>query len=267
MSQVDSSPAGGARRHDDHMPRTIADILGCASPTNTREPDDFYATPPECTEALINAEADRLPLRVWDPCCGAGDISTVLLRHGREVVSTDLIDRGYGPGGVDFLLQTTTLATAIVTNPPFKRAEAFLRHAAELRIDYVAFLHKADWLNAAERGCLIESVWCPARCYLLQWRPDFKNQGASTMNCNWYVFERTSMKARSWTSSLLWRPTNQLQLPLSPGGNTGGGARCSRMCGTGRDAGADKPAADSLGTSLNKSSRSWRRSIPGIAIR
>jgi hypothetical protein len=138
------------------MPRTIADILGCASPTNTREPDDFYATPPECTEALIAAEGDRLPLRVWDPCCGAGDISTVLQRHGREVVSTDLIDRGYGQGRVDFLSQRNALARAIVTNPPFNRADAFLRHAAEMRLEYVAFLHKADWLNAAERGSLIE---------------------------------------------------------------------------------------------------------------
>jgi hypothetical protein len=98
------------------MPRTIADILGCASPTNTREPDDFYATPPECTEALIAAEGDRLPLTVWDPCCGAGDISTVLQRHGCEVVSTDLVDRGYGQGRVDFLSQKTAPARAIVTN-------------------------------------------------------------------------------------------------------------------------------------------------------
>jgi len=184
------------------MSRTIADILGCASPTNTREPHDFYATPHECTEALIAAEGDRLPAQVWDPCCGAGDISMVLQRHGREVVSTDLIDRGCGQGGVDFLLQRTAPARAIVTNPPFNRAEAFLRHAAKLGVEYVAFLHKAHWLNAAERGSLVETVWCPARCYLLQWRPDFKNQGSPTMDCNWYVFTRGSMRARSWTSSV-----------------------------------------------------------------
>src|SRR5215813_14236056 len=193
------------------MPRTVADILGCASPTNTREPDDFYATPHDCTEALIAAEGDRMPLRIWDPCCGAGDISIVLQRHGREVVSTDLIDRGYGQGGLDFLLQKTALARAIVTNPPFNRADAFLRHAAELGLEYVAFLHKADWLNAAERGCMIESVWYPARCYLLLWRPDFKGQGAPTMYCNWYIFTRDSMIARSWTSSALWRPSAKRQ--------------------------------------------------------
>ena len=196
------------------MRKTISDILGCASPNNTREPDDFYATPPECTGALIAAEVDRLPLRVWDPCCGAGEISTVLQRHGREFVSTDLIDRGYGQSGVDFLLQRTALARAIVTNPPFKRAEAFLRHAAELGIEYVAFLHKAHWLNAADRGVIVENVWCPAQCYLLLWRPDFKNQGSPPMDCNWYVFTCGSKTARSWTSSVLRRPTDQRQQKL-----------------------------------------------------
>ena len=150
------------------MPRTIADNLGCASYTNAREPGDFYVTPHDCTETLIAAEGDRLPLQVWDPCCGIGDISIVLQRHGREVVSTDLIDRGYGQGGLDFLLQVTALARAIETRR-FKRAEAFLRHVAELGIEYVAFLHNAHWLNAAERGSMVESVWCTAWCYLLQY--------------------------------------------------------------------------------------------------
>ena len=93
-----------------------------------------------------------MPATVWDPCCGNGDIAIVLQRRCREVVSTDLIDRGCGQGGLDFLLQRTALARAIVTNPPFKRAEAFLRHAAELGIEYVAFLHKAHWLNAADES-------------------------------------------------------------------------------------------------------------------
>jgi len=87
------------------MPRTIADILDCATSTDVREPDDFSATPHECAEALIAAEGDRLPPQVWDPCCDNGDISIVLQRHGREAVSTDLIDRGYGQGGLDVLLR------------------------------------------------------------------------------------------------------------------------------------------------------------------
>ena len=155
-----------------------------------------------------------MPAVVWDPCCGEGDISAELERSGREVHSTDLIDRGFGYGGVNFFGVRTPPAKALVTNPPFEHAEAMLRHAAAIGIEYVAFLHKADWLNAQERGKMIERVWCPARSYLLLWRPDFKNQNAPTMNCSWYVFERGSMGARSWASSVLWRPADQRQQKL-----------------------------------------------------
>ena len=43
-----------------------------------------------------------------------------------DVVSTDLIDRGFGLAGVDFLLETTPRAKHIVTNPPYNCAEAFV---------------------------------------------------------------------------------------------------------------------------------------------
>ena len=69
-----------------------------------------------------------------DPCCGSGDIAIVLERAGRKVVSTDLVDRGYSCGGIDFLRQETPLAAAIVTNPLFKHAEAMLRHAVAIRL-------------------------------------------------------------------------------------------------------------------------------------
>lgn len=184
----------------------ISEILGCPSPINVREKDDFYQTPAECTAALIEAEADRLPLRVWEPCCGSGDIATVLTSAGREVVATDLVDRGYGRGGIDFLSLDIPLAPAIVTNPPFRHAEAMIRHAAKIGIEYVAFLHQPHWLNAQERGRMIEEAWCPARAYHLLWRPDFTSQKAPVQNINWWIFERRSMKGTSWTSSVLWKP-------------------------------------------------------------
>jgi hypothetical protein len=178
--------------------KKISEILGCPSPINVREPDDFYQTPAECTVALIAAEGDRLPRRAWDPCCGTGDIAVVLEANGLEVVSTDLVDRGYGKGGVDFLTLDIPLATAIVTNPPFKHAEAMIRHAAKLGIDYVAFLHQPHWLNTQDRGRMVKEVWCPARAYHLLWRPDFKGQERPVQPMNSWVFDRGSMKGTSW---------------------------------------------------------------------
>jgi len=47
-------------------------------------------------------------------------------------MSTDLIDRGFGHGGHDFLKSTTPLAKNIITNPPYGThglGDAFVRRA------------------------------------------------------------------------------------------------------------------------------------------
>lgn len=78
---------------------------------------EFYPTPPEATRALLSVEAFEGD--IWEPACGDGAISKVLLEAGYEVISTDLIDRGYGTGGHDFLKSTRPLAKNIITNPPY----------------------------------------------------------------------------------------------------------------------------------------------------
>lgn len=82
-----------------------------------RVPFDFYVTPPEATRALLTVEPFDGP--IWEPACGDGAISKVLAQAGREVVSTDLIDRGHGVAGIDFLHETANRAKHIITNPPY----------------------------------------------------------------------------------------------------------------------------------------------------
>ena len=49
---------------------------------NNRQKDDYYATPPEATQALLAVETfDGL---IWEPCCGEGHISKVLLENGSQ---------------------------------------------------------------------------------------------------------------------------------------------------------------------------------------
>jgi hypothetical protein len=58
----------------------------------------------------------------------------VLEAAGHQVVSTDLIQRDYGTGGIDFLRETQPRAKHIVTNPPYGRGlgDAFVTHALKL---------------------------------------------------------------------------------------------------------------------------------------
>jgi Protein of unknown function (DUF3102) len=96
--------------------------------------DDAYWTPAGAVLALLNHE--RFSGRIWEPACGAGNIVKVLRERGHKVVATDLHDYGCpdATSGVDFLQQRQApkgVAT-IVTNPPFKDAADFVRHALTL---------------------------------------------------------------------------------------------------------------------------------------
>ena len=121
-----------------------------------RQPQDFYATPPEVTKALVRWV--RLPSGIWEPFCGNGAISQVLEEQGHSVVSTDLVDRGYGEGGRDFMLEDRMPEgkTAIVTNPPYGRGlHRFVDHALELVRPVggtVAMLVNIQWQTGAENS-------------------------------------------------------------------------------------------------------------------
>jgi hypothetical protein len=97
-----------------------------------RAPFEFYPTPPEAVRALLSVESFDGP--IWEPACGNGAISNTLAAAGHEVVSTDLVDHGFGISGIDFLGESTPRAKHIVTNPPYGRglADRFVGHALRL---------------------------------------------------------------------------------------------------------------------------------------
>ena len=116
-----------------------------------REKNDFYATDPVALEFLL--EKENFSHAVWEPACGEGHLSKVLEAHGYDVLSTDLIDRGYGVGGVDFFQIAEQTDRDIVTNPPYKYAKEFVEHAIELVQDghKVAMLLKIQFLEGKSR--------------------------------------------------------------------------------------------------------------------
>lgn len=162
----------------------MAGGLGKARPDH-----DFYPTPPECTRALMLAEDAVMPHRIWEPACGDGAIARVLEGYGRSVIAHDLIDRGYGLGGMNFLFATTAPCNALVTNPPFNQAEKFIMTARRLDIDYMALLLKSTYWHAAERRPLFKAFQ-PARMRALSWRLDFYNLRRPVMECAWFIWDR-----------------------------------------------------------------------------
>lgn len=92
---------------------------------------DFYATEPRAVELLLAEE--KFTDTVYEPACGAGHISEVLLKHGYRVISEDLVERGYGISGRDFMTcRYKSLDYDIVTNPPYSLALEFVEKALEV---------------------------------------------------------------------------------------------------------------------------------------
>lgn len=171
--------------------QNIAVSIAGGNHKGDRQANDFYASTPECVTSFLALERQHLAgKRVLEPCCGDGAISKILIADGFDVVSTDLVDRGYGQGGVDFLMTFTTDCTAIVTNPPFNLSEKFIWHALEdLQVEYLALLLKSQYWHSKKRLPLFQKH-PPAVVYPMTWRPDFLNKGAPTMDCQWTVWDR-----------------------------------------------------------------------------
>ena len=173
--------------------------LGASSHSETeRESNDFYATDPMAVDALLDYDGHILPRKVWEPSCGTGELSTRLSQHGFEVISTDLIDRGFGRGGVNFFEQMAMPegCTAIITNPPYKYATEYVTHALSLLPDNgtLALFLKTTFAEGQQRYREIFSRTPPR--YILQCvqrincakNADFHNAPSSAVSYAWWIW-------------------------------------------------------------------------------
>ncbi|WP_276199029.1 class I SAM-dependent methyltransferase [Chelatococcus sp. XZ-Ab1] len=102
-----------------------------------------------------------LPQRIWEPCAGRGAIARELTAAGHDVVAFDLVPHaGADPGivtPIDFLLERAAPAgcACIVTNPPYKLADAFIRHGLAL-VPTVIVLLRLMAIEGAGRSDLID---------------------------------------------------------------------------------------------------------------
>lgn len=181
-----------------HSPAfSVGVAMAGGSVKDGRREHDFYPTEPEAIHALIDAiqydlEAWSLqnakPVRFHEPACGDGAISKVLEGYGFDVLSTDLIDRGYGTGGIDYLVTKDT-RPFVITNPPFYLAEEFIRKAMDDGAERVWMLLKSTYFHAKNRIDLFENTPV-SRIMPLSWRLDFTGQKCPTMECAWFEWSR-----------------------------------------------------------------------------
>lgn len=135
-----------------------AGLMLAVNPKSEREPNDFYATDSyaiiKMTEKLKEIGVSQ---KLWECACGEGHLSKPLIELGYDVLSTDLINRGYGETE-NFLTSNRKWNGDIITNPPFKDAEAFVKKSMELLQNgkKAIFLLKIQFLETEPRAKLFK---------------------------------------------------------------------------------------------------------------
>ena len=172
-----------------------------------RQSEDFYPTPEYVTLALL--ENYHFDGKIWEPACGDGRLSEVLLRYYPEVESSDLIDRGYGKGGVDFL-KSRKKAPNIITNPPFHLAYEFIVQGLKLSEKCLALLLPIRYLTGKKRAKLY-AEFPPAKVIVIPNKVDFLGFGSPAMEFAWFVWEKGVFETK-----IAWADVHNADLKRRP---------------------------------------------------
>lgn len=165
-----------------------------------RQPEDFYATdlaaiPP--LFKLLGAEYESGGKLILEPAAGQGHLSQIMELYGHQVISTDLVDRGYGVGGVDFLtdnIYDSLPYDAVITNPPFKHAVQFIEKALKIA-PLVCMLLRLAFVESERRDKFFKQY--PPR-YIAVFRRRVRTskngefpEGEASATCHaWFIWER-----------------------------------------------------------------------------
>lgn len=163
---------------------TATQIIG-GNPNQRRSEADFYPTPKDVTQVLLDFLDLPKHTMIWEPACGELDMVNVMKENGHSVIATDL------SFGQDFLKEPLYNCDWIITNPPFSVSDKFVERCAKHGKPF-ALLLKSQYWHAKKRYDLFKSV-TPAYVCPLTWRPDFlfkkhEKRSAPLMDVMWCIW-------------------------------------------------------------------------------
>lgn len=160
---------------------------------------NYFPTPPWAARAGAELVLDMDPTAriVWEPACGEGHMAEPLKEYFPQVIASDIHDHGYGQVD-DFLLwrENPPEVDWIISNPPFNRAEAFIRLglsrarrgvAMLLRVAFLEGIGRYSMLYEGPERLTVCAVFCERVSMVLgQWDPD---AGLATCMA-WFIFDK-----------------------------------------------------------------------------
>ncbi|MCI7208535.1 MAG: hypothetical protein MSA15_21390 [Clostridium sp.] len=169
-----------------------AQLAGGNSSTK-REENDYYATAPETTKLFLDIFKEDLGESILEPACGEGHLAEVLKEYfpNSNIDCIDLINRGYGTGGIDFLTYNTDKKyDTVITNPPFKYAKEFILKGLELSNRYVIMLCKIQLLEGVNRKEMFFNT--PLKYIYVH----------TTRQATWKNGEETDSRGKKWATTM-----------------------------------------------------------------
>ncbi len=120
---------------------------------------DLYETHACATRALIRTGELNQFRVLYEPCAGRGAISRELKTGGWRVVARDLVAYEGADSDIEtprdfFKALSLSQTDAIVTNPPFKQADAFIRKGLSLGVPVIVLLRLMS-LEGANRSDIL----------------------------------------------------------------------------------------------------------------
>jgi hypothetical protein len=169
--------------------------LAGGNSTSKREENDFYATNPETLKLFLYEfwKDNSFEGDILEPACGQGHISETLkeMLPNFNITSTDLIDRGYGEGGVNFLTHDYSKTfNTVITNPPFSLAKEFIEKGLEIADKYVIMLCKIQLLEGAKRKDMFLNT--PLKYVYVH----------TTRQATWKEGKPTDSKGKKWATTM-----------------------------------------------------------------
>lgn len=156
--------------------------------TQDRNPADDYPTPAGFIHPLMDWLNLETSNTLWDPCAGGGHLVKVLRDRGYTAQANDL-----HYSGDDFLDETREPGKSdwIITNPPYKLGEAFVRRAMRQADKGVAMLMNSSFLEGIGRSTGLFKEHRPTAILLCNRRMILNKQSSSVFSHVWIVWDKT----------------------------------------------------------------------------
>lgn len=107
----------------------INDVLRMngVNPNVERIEHDFYSTDPTAIDYLLKYETFNM--NIWECACGNGNLTRKLKEYGYNVISSDIVDRGYENTIIkDFLTSTSLIGGGEIRNGYNHKPSIFTGH-------------------------------------------------------------------------------------------------------------------------------------------